>query len=261
MADHRIATLADLDDDAVEAFRRRGFLAVDRLIGDDDLAVVRAAYDDVIAGRLAAPGDRLLGGIIRQVKGPSSASGVFADNAAIDAGLQVAAAVFGHDRFEPVYEMLIDKPPHTPHETPWHQDIGYFGKPVVRAGAPGAIEDIQIWLALDDVDVDNGCMQFIPTAYGTPALAHVVAAGDPDDEGRLVAIDPTVAVDQERAVACPLPAGGATMHFVSTPHYTGPNRTADRPRRAYIFNIGPAGLAAAAAMAMKATWGDKASPL
>ena len=37
--------------------------------------------------------------------------------------------------------------------------------------------------------------------------------------------------------ACPIPAGGATVHHSRTLHYTGPNRS-DGPRRAYILTFG-----------------------
>jgi hypothetical protein len=69
-------------------------------------------------------------------------------------------------------------------------------------------------------------------------LAHRVARGRPDDDSRQLAlIDPNIA----GAVACPLRAGGCTMHFEGTPHFTGGNRTEGRHRRAYIFNLRPAG--------------------
>src|SRR5690606_36572853 len=42
--------------------------------------------------------------------------------------------------------------------------------------------------------------------------------------------------DPSRAVGCPLPAGGATIHLSRTLHYTGPNRTAI-PQRAYIMGL------------------------
>jgi ectoine hydroxylase-related dioxygenase (phytanoyl-CoA dioxygenase family) len=44
----------------------------------------------------------------------------------------------------------------------------------------------------------------------------------------------TDAVDASRAVACPIPAGGATFHHCRTLHFAGPNTT-DEPRRAYIL--------------------------
>jgi ectoine hydroxylase-related dioxygenase (phytanoyl-CoA dioxygenase family) len=41
----------------------------------------------------------------------------------------------------------------------------------------------------------------------------------------------------EKAVPCPIPAGGATIHHCRTLHYTGPNRSSG-PRRAYILGFG-----------------------
>ncbi|MFZ0658894.1 MAG: hypothetical protein WAM05_09260, partial [Candidatus Binataceae bacterium] len=49
--------------------------------------------------------------------------------------------------------------------------------------------------------------------------------------------DPERVLDLNRAVACPLRAGGATVHNYGTPHFTPPNRSATRPRRAYIFSF------------------------
>ena len=83
-------------------------------------------------------------------------------------------------------------------------------------------------------------MHFAPILHTQPLIAHVVAGGDPDDPGRLLAIDePERRLDLSLAVAAPLPAGGCTIHSYGTPHYTPPNRSSDRPRRAYIFNLAP----------------------
>jgi ectoine hydroxylase-related dioxygenase (phytanoyl-CoA dioxygenase family) len=228
---------AAVTDDERAAFFAAGFAVVPRLVDDAVVEELRAAYDDIIAGRTRARGDRHLGGIIRQVKDPSIDHPVFEHNAALEAGTGLAAALFGDGAFGKVYEMLIDKPSGTVHETPWHQDVGYFTMPVAPPGTDTSFEDIQVWVALDDVDEDNACMQFVPRPFGAPSLRHRVAAGDPNDEGRLIAVDEPL--DTSRAVACPLAAGGCTIHAVGTPHYTGPNAS-ERPRRAYIFNIGPA---------------------
>jgi hypothetical protein len=58
--------------------------------------------------------------------------------------------------------------------------------------------------------------------------------GDPNDDARLLA---TAKVDATKAVACRLKAGGCTIHFPGTPHYTGGNSTPDKSRRAYIFSF------------------------
>jgi hypothetical protein len=98
-------------------------------------------------------------------------------------------------------------------------------------------------------------MRFVPRPQGAPSLAHRVASGDPDDEGRLIELDEPL--DTGAAVACPLDPGGCTVHLVGTPHHTGPN-TSDRGRRAYIFNVGPAAMAEASERALAETWGESA---
>src|SRR2546421_63040 len=86
---------------------------------------------------------------------------------------------------------------------------------------------------LDDVDLENGCMQFVPGAH-REVRQHYVASGDPTDQGRLLATDD---FDTDEVVACPLPAGGCTIHTEGTLHFTGPNTSAARTRRAYIFML------------------------
>jgi ectoine hydroxylase-related dioxygenase (phytanoyl-CoA dioxygenase family) len=140
--------------------------------------------------------------------------------------------------------MLIYKEPGQLAETPWHQDFAYAGMPFTPAGANIPYdESVQFWLALDDVDEENGCMHFVPGGHLDPLHPHHVAGGAPTDPGRLLAMtDPEHELDLATAVSCPLAAGGATVHSFGTPHYTSGNRTADRPRRAFIFNFARKGL-------------------
>ena len=44
-------------------------------------------------------------------------------------------------------------------------------------------------------------------------------------------------VDASGAVACPVPAGGASIHLSRMFHYAGPNRT-DEARYAYVLAFG-----------------------
>jgi ectoine hydroxylase-related dioxygenase (phytanoyl-CoA dioxygenase family) len=116
--------------------------------------------------------------------------------------------------------------------------MAYTALPFAEAGTTNTLESIQFWVPLDDVDAENGTMQFVAGHHDGALLEHYVASGDPDDEGRLLAlVDPESQLDLSTAVVAEIPAGGATMHFYGTPHYTGPNRSAERHRRAYIFNV------------------------
>jgi ectoine hydroxylase-related dioxygenase (phytanoyl-CoA dioxygenase family) len=245
MARFALASDGLLPDRAVTAFAQDGFLSIERLIDDADVKRIARAYDEIIDAGSKVSTDRQLGGITRQVMVPSMHHAVMNDNAAIDAARRVVAQLFGTTTAARTYDMLIDKPAGHPHATPWHQDAGYFAKPVAEAGTPITFRSVQVWLALDDVDVDNGCMQFAPGRHREPVLAHRVASGDPHDEGRLIElIDPATQLDLTAIVAAPLRAGGATMHLAGTPHYTGPNVTSNRNRRAYIFNLDPSESAA-----------------
>lgn len=74
-------------------------------------------------------------------------------------------------------------------------------------------------------------MQFIPCSHWGDLLTHERASEDS------LALRCTGKINTQWAVACPIPAGGATMHFPKTLHYTGPNDT-DNPRHALILNFG-----------------------
>src|SRR5579884_2539570 len=213
-----------------EAWNRDGFLVLDRFIDSDVLAALRGAYDEVLSGAVEAAGDRMLGEITRQVMNPSEAHPLFDDNPAVGAGLGIARQLLGTEEVARTFDMLIFKPPGHPHPTPWHQDMAYTARPFAVAGTPVLLATVQFWLPLDDVDDENGCMQFVPGRHTGPLLEHYVASGDPDDEGRLLALPhPEEQLDLTTAVTAAIPAGGVTMHSFGTPHYTGPNRSAARP--------------------------------
>lgn len=227
-----------LSEDQEEQWRSDGFTVIPRLVDRHVVAQLRRAYDDIIGLTVNAAGDRMLGGITRQVMGPSTAHPAFAENGVLAAAREAAAQLL-QTSISFHFDMLIYKPPGHTYETPWHQDCAYGAMPVLPPGTAVSVSSIQFWVPLDDVDDENGCMHFIPRPHGGPSLEHYVAAGDQADPGRLLAlVDPAAQLDLSSAVPVPLPAGGATLHGPATPHYTGPNRSADRPRRAYIFNLG-----------------------
>jgi hypothetical protein len=215
-----------------------GYLIVDRFIDAVTIELIRTAFDEILAHEVRAQGDRMLGSLTRQVFRPSESHPVFDSNPALEVGKSYARRLFGTDNVLRAFDMLIYKPPGHPHETPWHQDGSYSAMPFVAAGSPVPLDSIQFWIPLDDVDEENGCMRFIPGQHTRPLLPHYVAAGNPEEESRLLAIiDPERELDLTTAVSGVIPAGGATMHTQATPHYTGPNRSTERHRRAYIFNI------------------------
>src|SRR5207248_4017516 len=113
------------------------------------------------------------------------------------------------------FDMLISKPAGMLEETPWHQDWAYSKMPFAEPGSPVSIRSATVWVPLDDVDEENGCMQFVPGAHRT-LRRHFIASGDPDYEGRLLATDD---FEADEVAVCPVPAGGCTVHTEGTLHY------------------------------------------
>ena len=103
-------TTSLLSIEQAEAWHRDGFLVLEEFVDDDTLASLRAAYDAIIDRDVEASGDRMLGGLTRQVMIPSAAHPTFDRNPVVKRGLQIAEQLFETDVFR-TFDMLIYKPP------------------------------------------------------------------------------------------------------------------------------------------------------
>lgn len=98
-------------------------------------------------------------------------------------------------------------------------------------------------VALDESDVENGCLHYVPGShrwglFGTAAFDGDEAGVRDDLPAELRArFDP---------VACPLRRGEAVLHHSHAMHGSPPNRSA-RPRRALVINYFADGVRAASA--------------
>lgn len=117
-------------------------------------------------------------------------------------------------------EMALVKPPFIGTEKPWHQDNAYFSVEPLD-------EVIGVWIALDEATPENGCMHVIPGAHAAEGFKH--------HHGTDCEIDPAL-LDVSKAVAVPVPAGGAMFFYGMLPHETPPNRSPHR-RRALQFHF------------------------
>jgi hypothetical protein len=175
-----------LSDERLRWYHEDRFLPIDRVIGDDALAELRVAYDDVVDWRAEAPADQMLGGRIRVVRWPSATHAFFADNPARTELQEIADQVLGEAIS--TFDLLIGKPPGDPEITPWHQDMACATQPFAPAGTDVPPWNLRFWVVLDDTDLENGCMHFLPGYHRQPLLEHSVTAGDPDSANRLLAL-------------------------------------------------------------------------
>lgn len=138
----------------------------------------------------------------------------------VPASQLIAGAVrFWHDQ-------LFCKPAGHGGVVAWHQDYSYWTR-------TEPMEHLTCFIALDDCDEENGCLQYAPGTHRWPLLPVTGLANDMD------AIQ-TVLSPEQREQFQPVPArlkrGEASFHHPLTVHGSRENRS-DRPRRATVLNV------------------------
>lgn len=117
----------------------------------------------------------------------------------------------------------FNKPPGFEHPTPPHQDNFYF---CLRP--PNVLT---LWLALDAVDEENGCLRYVPGSHRRGIRPH----GASEVLGFSQGIPDYGPADRDAERAVCLQAGDLVAHHGETIHRADPNRSADRQRRAFAM--------------------------
>ena len=119
----------------------------------------------------------------------------------------------------------FNKPPGIDHPTPPHQDNYYF---CLR---PASV--LTIWLALDAVDEENGCLRYVAGSHLRGVRPH--------SSNRVLGFSQGIADygddDVAREVKILLKPGDAVVHHGNTIHRADPNRSTTRNRRAFAMVI------------------------
>lgn len=228
--------LVEITEDQTSFFRENGFLSIQRITTDTEVEWLKDIYNQLFNRRtgekegryfdLAGPRAHSGRETLPQVLGPEATFPQLRETSYFRNAQHLAAKLLGVEA-ESVTGggHMILKPARYGEETPWHQDEAYWNPEVIP-------HSLSVWLPLDPATVNSGCMQFIPASHKTDVRWHRHIDNDPTVHGLI-----TDDVDPSQAVACPIPAGGATFHHCRTLHYAGPNLT-DAPRRAYILVFG-----------------------
>jgi ectoine hydroxylase-related dioxygenase (phytanoyl-CoA dioxygenase family) len=213
-------------------YREHGYLAIDAIMPAEEIAMVKAIYDRLFnedSGR--ADGDLYdLNGAreagkkisIPQILQPGKYAPELLHTQMV-ANLKAMMRQLHGEETKMVGDHAINKPPHNAAPTPWHQDEAYWDPAKEYAS-------LSVWIPLQPATKVNGCMHFVPGSHKIEIVPHRPIGDNPLTPGLEVVPG---AFDFGTAVACELPAGGATFHHGRTLHYTPPNNSDDY-RRAYI---------------------------
>jgi ectoine hydroxylase-related dioxygenase (phytanoyl-CoA dioxygenase family) len=223
-----------LTQDEIGTFHEQGYLLLPKITTPEEVVWIRELYDGLFEQRLgwdegdlfdyAGTDDVGSVAILPQLLHPSRYKPALRKTVFRVNAHAIAKQLLGKSA-ELVFEHAMLKFAGTGGETPWHQDEAFYWKYT-------NYQSITFWMPLQPVDSSNGCLEFIPKSHKGPLLSHHSINND----RRIPGLEAN-GVDTSRLIACPLPAGGATIHHSRMLHHSGPNRS-DGPRRAYALVFG-----------------------
>lgn len=216
------------------AFARDGWVVLRGLLSSDELADLTRTYERFLRREIRVPGRdfcdmtadfgrpieefSIVNVMLPRRWHPTLGGNLYEQRAA-----DVAAQLCGPD-LDLDYDQLVAKPPGKADAVfHWHQDLAYWPlTPDTRTAS--------FWLALDETDLDNGCVQFVSGSHREPRLReHAPLHGDRGKSHTLVA---TLRAD-DRPMPARLQPGDVSVHHERTLHGSGGNTSA-RWRRGYV---------------------------
>jgi ectoine hydroxylase-related dioxygenase (phytanoyl-CoA dioxygenase family) len=222
----------------VEFFREQGFLSIPDLATLEEVAEIRSMLEELFRMRkgenegaytdLIESAYHTDAATSPQILNPVNYAPSLRKTQCFRNALKMAKQLLGDDAFC-LFDLAILKKPAVGMATPWHQDEA-FRDPRFE------YNELSIWVSLQEVGIESGCMQFIPRSHNSGLLRH----DSPNHDLGSEALECVDSFDKSTAVACPLPAGGCTIHYPRTLHGTGPN-VSNISRLAYVmvFDLPP----------------------
>ena len=141
--------------------------------------------------------------------------------------VMAASQLLGDKAVRYWHDQLFCKPAKHGGVVAWHQDYSYWTR-------TKPMQHLTCWVGLDDSDVDNGCIHYIPKSHSWGLLDKPDLAGDMEGLNQYL-----TAKQQEQfkdKVAIEMPKGYATFHHPLTVHGSYEN-SSERSRRAFVLNV------------------------
>jgi ectoine hydroxylase-related dioxygenase (phytanoyl-CoA dioxygenase family) len=226
---------SDIGAGDIAAYRRDGYVKITGFLDTAELAQLR----DTIEAAVAARTERIPGFADAGVTGDAYYDNVFKQRVNLWRTDEATRRFILDERIGGIAARLEDQPAMRLYHdqalfkgpwanpTSWHLDNPYWAFHSRNATT--------IWIALDDVTVQNGALLFMPRSHLSARYDNVRLG---PNVGALFDVYPQwAALD---ATCVELKAGDATFHNGLLAHAAGPNMT-PRPRRAYAAIFMPDG--------------------
>ncbi|MFT5302174.1 MAG: phytanoyl-CoA hydroxylase [Mariniblastus sp.] len=225
----------------IERYHQDGYLVLDDVITEPELATFEPIYQQFIEGKvpdmgrdfcdMSGPYDRkfeefqLVNAVLPRKYRPALENNVFEKRAE-----SIAQQLIGNEIALDYDQFLAKRPRKGGAKFAWHQDLGYW-----PTGTPDTVTTT-CSLALDDADADNGCLQVVPGSHLEPELRPhrpmLSQSGDVGDREESHVLTAELKDDDE-IVLLPVKRGSVSVHNEKIVHGSGGNQS-DRWRRTYI---------------------------
>jgi hypothetical protein len=213
----------------IEAYRRDGLIVSPLRLPASRMAAMRASLEKLLRDNAAITPESLVCPHIPY--GPThdaAAAAQWFAYATEPAILDIVEQLIGPDIILWGSQVFC-KPAHTGKEIPWHQDGRYW--PI------HPLASCSVWIAIDDVGPDNGCMRYIPGSHtGSEVIGH--RTSERTDVVLNEEVDPSL-FDPSLARDDVLESGQFSLHDVFLIHGSNANRS-NRRRAGYVIRYMPA---------------------
>lgn len=231
-----------LTPDQIEAFHTDGYIVLDDVITEEELAPIELIYDQFMRGEvldmnrdfcdMSGPYTRafedfqIVNAVVPRVYRPELVDNIYERRArSISQQLLGEAIELDYDQF------LAKRPRKGGAQFAWHQDLGYWPSTPQFDTLTATCS-----LALDDARDDNGCLQVVPGSHlepqlrpHRPMLRSSSVTGEREESHTLaIQLDP-----EDVRVSIPVPRGSVSVHNERIVHGS-PGNDSDRWRRTYI---------------------------
>lgn len=125
------------------------------------------------------------------------------------------------------HDQLFCKPAFHGGVVAWHQDYSYWTR-------TSAMQHLTCWVGLDDVSLDNGCLNYIPASHKWDLLDRTELAGAMDGIESFLTKEQKIQFQNK--VPIEMSAGYGTFHHPLLVHGSYKNKSS-RSRRAYVLNV------------------------
>jgi non-haem Fe2+, alpha-ketoglutarate-dependent halogenase len=183
-----------LSPEQVAAFNREGYLKGIRIFSEAEIAAIRCYFDRLLASTLAAGGDSY------SISTAHLRHGRVWDLLTHPRIVALVKDLVGNDAIGWGSHFFC-KMPGDGKRVSWHQDSSYW--PLTPSKA------VTVWLAIDDADVENACMRYIP---GSHVLGHLTYTLSETDESNVLNQTVPGAEQLGNPVDVELKAGEVSIH-------------------------------------------------